>query len=322
MHLSKEHPTIPIAELRAVLKGRILETADALVLIECTDPKALNSLAFTHEIGKVIFEGSPKELEKIELKASKKSFKVRVKGNPKLEREIGWLVNKKTKAPVDLNAPKEIFLGFMFGKRFILSKQVFKRKREGFEQRKVKYRPFFHPTSMHPKYCRAMINLSGVRKGRVLDPFAGTGGMLIESAMLGNDTYGSDISETMALGAKQNLAHAGLDAKVKVADARGLSGYFRIKFDAIVTDPPYGRSSTLKGESLQSLYAKFLREALLVLKNRARLVIVAPEEVDLEKMAKGYKIEQKHFQRVHKSLCRNFFVLRKKDKGRGVKKKG
>ncbi len=321
IRLSKEHETLPMAELKAVLRGRVLEEMGNLVLVECAKLKELENLAFAHEIGRVVFDGRPEDFKKYGFKPSKKSFKVRIGGNPSLTRELGRILHEKTKARVDLEKPDETFIGFMFKKRLVLSRQVFRRHSRGFEERKVRYRPYFHPTSMHPKYCRAMVNLSGIRNGRLLDPFTGTGGILIESAMLGNKTHGSDMDEMMVLGARQNLAHMGLKAEIKIADARRLSKYFRVRFDAIVTDPPYGRSSSLMGDKLQSLYASFLKEALKILKKNARLVVVAPVEVEVERMARGYVIEQKHFQRVHKSLCRNFFVLRKRDKPRGVKEK-
>ncbi len=339
LRISQEHPSLPLAEVKAVLEGKILEKEKELVIVECRNPDDLKSLAFTFEFGEIIFDGALEEFEKIELHASKlldsaeskqllganklqqKRFMVKISGNPALARRIGGIIQDKTHAPVDLENPEDVFIGFMLGGRLVLAKRLFVSRRGDFEERKVKYRPYFHPTSMHPKFCRLLVNLSGVKKGRMLDPFSGTGGILIESAMLGNETYGSDIDNAMVFGARENLAHAGVKADVRTADARKISKYFKMKFDAIVTDPPYGRSSTLMGEKIQSLYGQFLNDAKKILKKKGKIVIVAPVEVDMEKAAKGYRIEQKHLQRVHKSLYRHFFVLSKKDKPKKGKKK-
>ena len=321
LRISQEHPSLPLAEISAVIDGKVLEKEKELVIIECKNPEDLRSLAFTFEFGEVLFDGSPEKFGTIKLPASDKSFMVRIAGDPALSRRIGGLLQDKTRAPVDLEKPEEVFVGFMLGSRLVLARQLFVSRRGDFEERKVKYRPYFHPTSMHPKFCRLLVNLSGVRKGKVLDPFSGTGGILIESAMLGNQTYGSDIDDAMVFGARENLAHAKVKADVRRADARKISEYFKMRFDAIVTDPPYGRSSTLMGEKIQSLYELFLAEAKKILKQKGKIVIVAPVEVDMEKAAKGYAIEQKHLQRVHKSLYRHFFVLSKKDKPKKGKRK-
>ncbi len=48
-----------------------------------------------------------------------------------------------------------------------------------------------------PKLALMMINLSGVKEGRILDPFCGTGVVLQEAALLGFNVYGTDLSEKM-----------------------------------------------------------------------------------------------------------------------------
>lgn len=48
-----------------------------------------------------------------------------------------------------------------------------------------------------PKLARIMANYTGLSHGRILDPFCGTGVLLQEAALLGYDTYGSDLVEKM-----------------------------------------------------------------------------------------------------------------------------
>ncbi|NIP34812.1 MAG: methyltransferase domain-containing protein, partial [Thermoplasmata archaeon] len=81
------------------------------------------------------------------------------------------------------------------------------------------HRPFSHPISLHPKYARAMVNLAKVPLGgRILDPFCGTGGVLIEAALLGYEPLGSDIDPRMVEGSRRNLEAMGLQAGLEVAD--------------------------------------------------------------------------------------------------------
>lgn len=57
-----------------------------------------------------------------------------------------------------------------------------------------------------PKLARIMINLSGRNTtGTLLDPFCGTGTVLQESALLGYDVYGTDLSEKMVDYSRTNL---------------------------------------------------------------------------------------------------------------------
>ena len=66
--------------------------------------------------------------------------------------------------------------------------------RKNFETRKVQNRPFFSPISLHPKVARALVNLSEVEKNEtLLDPFCGTGGILLEAGLIGANVIGNDI---------------------------------------------------------------------------------------------------------------------------------
>jgi tRNA (guanine10-N2)-dimethyltransferase len=88
--------------------------------------------------------------------------------------------------------------------------------RKDFDRRKVAERPFFSPISLHPRYARALINLTGARRGdKVLDPFCGTGGIVLEAALLGMKAIGSDIDPEMVDGCRRNLEHFGVEAEVQ-----------------------------------------------------------------------------------------------------------
>ena len=70
-----------------------------------------------------------------------------------------------------------------------------------FEERKVQHRPFFSPISLHPKLARVLVNISAIKRDEtLLDPFCGTGGILIEAGLIGAKVIGSDIEEKMIEG--------------------------------------------------------------------------------------------------------------------------
>lgn len=52
--------------------------------------------------------------------------------------------------------------------------------------------------TVNPKIARALVNLSGVKdKELFLDPFCGTGGILIEACMVGARIIGADVQDKM-----------------------------------------------------------------------------------------------------------------------------
>lgn len=57
-----------------------------------------------------------------------------------------------------------------------------------------------------PKLARMMVNMTSMPRGRVLDPFCGTGVVLQEAAILGYSTYGTDLSDKMIDYSKANLS--------------------------------------------------------------------------------------------------------------------
>ena len=59
---------------------------------------------------------------------------------------------------------------------------------------------------MMPRMARTLVNLSLAGSGSILlDPFCGTGGILIEAEMLGVHAVGSDFDPMMIQGCKENV---------------------------------------------------------------------------------------------------------------------
>jgi tRNA G10 N-methylase Trm11 len=157
-------------------------------------------------------------------------------------------------------------------------------------------RPAFDDKSgmLPPKLARIMINLAQVSVTDVLlDPFCGSGTVLMEAATFGIEhLYGSDISDKAVKDTKENLnwlqerISANLHITIQKADAQLLSNVFdSASINAIVTEPYMGipkrgneRKDTLEREAkeLLKLYTEALISFARVLKPQGRIVFSKP----------------------------------------------
>jgi tRNA (guanine10-N2)-dimethyltransferase len=152
------------------------------------------------------------------------------------------------------------------------------------------------------------VNLTRVKRGQtLLDPFCGTGGILIEASMIGAKVLGSDIAEDMAGGCVANLNHfhAPFD-KVDVSDIGDIASVFG-KVDAVATDPPYGRSASLWKEGKSSLYARAMDAFAETVRTGGRIGVVFPGPLDHPR--EELILTESHVQRVHRSLSRHYFLF-------------
>ena len=109
-------------------------------------------------------------------------------------------------------------------------------------------RPFFKPVSLDPKLARAMVNLACPNGGTLLDPFCGTGGLIIEGILCGMDCFGSDLAWPMVTGTRENAAWAqdrgGTGSyEIRNGSATNLPETWDGPFDGFAFDPPYGRNA-------------------------------------------------------------------------------
>ncbi|MFA4640063.1 DNA methyltransferase [Pyrococcus kukulkanii] len=153
-------------------------------------------------------------------------------------------------------------------------------------------RPIVRPTiSIPPRLARIMVNLSEVRRGNVLDPFCGTGTIVMELLLQGLVAYGSDISEERIKDTRKNVEWLRREFKVKhsaslrVCDVRKLKKCFRTRFDAIITEPYMGKALKVKptrseavkiARELDRLYYQAFESFGDVLKRNAKVVFVFP----------------------------------------------
>jgi tRNA (guanine10-N2)-dimethyltransferase len=166
-------------------------------------------------------------------------------------------------------------------------------------------RPYSQSGTLNPEIGRIMVNLSESLR-EVYDPFVGTGTILIESRWLGLRCIGSDIDPVMITKSLANLRHFNYECEVFQADARNSPVR---KVEALVTDPPYGRSFSPKG--LIELYREFFYQASELVNHK--LVFTTDFKFDWRDDLKsaGFKSVKIHTIYEHKSLSRAIYVVTK-----------
>jgi len=310
--LSKEHSTLPAAELEAVLRAEAetfsIEQQRGEAVFFKADAIDFSRLAMTKEVSRLIASASTDELDAVaaDVEDFDGTFAVRChalddteRSMSQYERTMGREIQQQKENEVDLENPDHLFRLYIHSNTGYLCERLQKIDRGVFEERRNHLLPFSSPVSLHPRLARALVNLAEVERGaRLLDPFCGTGGILLEAAMMGIDCTGSDIDQEMVEGAKQNLEAFGLTADIDVGDVKNIADIVD-DVDAIVTDPPYGRAS-LSTSNHEELIGTFLDEARKVCDGRivfmSRMEAVAGHEPEFEVY-------------VHKNLSRCIYVI-------------
>jgi tRNA (guanine10-N2)-dimethyltransferase len=323
--LSGEHPTMPAAEAYACIKAESEPDACAEFTsgpgyaVAEFDEKIFRNvadrIALTQRTGRYLgsFDARGTEFEKITIPEGTFAVRARRYGGmmrdvdtQDLVRKMGTILSKKN--DVSLDSPDiDVRIFISDAVHVFISDAV--TDRTILERRKVSERPFFSPISLHPKFARASVNLTMVKKGGiVLDPFCGTGGIAIEAAAMGMNVIVSDLDERMVIGCMENMEH--YDLKLFDSDVMDI-GDIGKRFDtvdAVVTDPPYGRSTHTAGEDAKHIHERSIVSIKECLKDGGRASVVLPYELNTDVMVK----EDVHVQKVHGSLTRHYHVLRKR----------
>lgn len=179
---------------------------------------------------------------------------------------------------------------------------------KGMNSRRAPLRPFFSPVTIHPKFARFLVNLSRTKPGElILDPFCGTGGILIEAGLMGRRVTGSDASLEMVKGARLNLKYYSLNGEVQHSDFMSVNTDSKV--DAIATDLPYGKNSELTNYDIDSLYAAVFPRFHDLIKENGHLALVI-SDMDLLKYSDGFfSIVSNTAFRQHRSLTRYFLSM-------------
>ena len=283
---------------------------------EKIERRIINRLAMTKRLSNIIFTSNEDSIESIlndlnDINIGDKSFAIRQVGNNIMDSEktsilIGEKVSVDNKT--ELKDP-DITILFYKNEEFNIS-LAHNDWTTGYKKclkHHISHRPYFSPISIHPRIARAMVNLSNCAETEpLIDPFCGTGGILIEAADMKLNITGIDLKEKMVEFSKGNLKHYGFEANLLNSDFDEITN---LNFSSIVCDPPYGIASTTGGESISELMERCLDTFQRVMDRKQRLVIAVsnPNIVKHENLKLLYKFEWY----IHKSLTRNIMVLEK-----------
>lgn len=320
VELSGEQPALARAEALAALEAsrhrhRLLLAESRLLAVETdADPAWLGRrLGLAHYVEELLAWGTLDEAleaaQKVDFRD--RTFRVRVNSlkschnKAEIERRIGDLVTGR----VDLAAPQEE-VRLIEGERHYLCRRLAAIDRHAFEARKVEARPFVQPITLHPRFARALVNLARLRDGGVLlDPFCGTGGVLLEAGLIGADLVGGDVRADMVEGCRATLRAFGLEALLLAADVGDLPEQVGT-VDAVAMDPPYGRATSTRGEPLPSLYRRALAAVVEVLRPGGHVAMIVPDPA-LAALPTELEYVESHALRVHRSLTRHFVTARR-----------
>jgi len=317
--LSQENIELSELEASSLLELKIFTRQDNIIFsnIDKKNLKKTWRLAYTKKILELLFMCNPKDLSDALLnfdfkKQYKKNFCLRIHDDKKEYKETDYAKyiwqsleqNSKIKPKVELENPETLIEVIILYNKAFICKQVWKSDAH-FESRKAHHKPELHPTAMHPRMARGLVNiLNSAKNDLIIDPFCGAGGILMEASLMNIKSYGYDIDDAQLRRAKINM--------------KGLKSFQLEKKDAtkikniknVVTDLPYGKSSK-KTSQINNLYSNFIKNIT------GRAVVVFPDFSDYKKILKSNlnkKLQVKkiinHY--VHKSLTRKIVLIDEK----------
>jgi tRNA (guanine10-N2)-dimethyltransferase len=321
VELSGEHPTLPRAEVLATIAAERLELRSAtfggpLLRIDAVGPieRVARRIGLAHTVCEELVSGDFEGIRAFarEMDLAGRTFRVRARSlgtnlDPStLEGALGADLGRTGR--VDLDFPAEDFR-LLVANEFLFGRVIHRVDRSRLESTKVAHRAFSRPISLHPKFARALVNLSRVpMAGTLLDPFCGTGGVILEAAAMGLRPIGSDRDRKMVAGTRASLRAIASDGGLAVADA-GRLPFRRGTVHAIATDPPYGRASSAKGETIRGLYERAFRSFADLLPRGVHAAVVLPDPSMTAEARDSFELVETHALRVHRSLVRHFCVF-------------
>ncbi|MEM1585998.1 MAG: THUMP domain-containing protein [Candidatus Bathyarchaeia archaeon] len=340
--VSGENPTLPYSEVKSILSaegypykalGELTQVLRVDADVKCVEAIKFRS-ALTRYCCLEIFVCKAdldrimlnlREVDFAHFMGDSKSFAVRIlriRGSSPhisslaLERKIGEIIFENTKGrgvKVDLKNPDKTFFGLLTDDIFLFGLKLSELTRKDLMERKPSRRAFFHPAALTAKMARCMVNLAQAKRGDlVLDPFCGTGSILIEAGLIGCRVMGFDVKRYMVRGSIKNLDFFGIRPEhVAVADARFLP-LAAGSVDCIVTDPPYGTASTTLGLAVKDLIEQFFRSAADALKNGGMICLAAPKTLGIKEIGENYGFRhlESHYIYVHRRLTREITVFK------------
>lgn len=228
-------------------------------------------------------------------------------------------------------------MGGLIEVRFADSGKVVWRHSARYWQKMDRGKPYLVPSKglLPPKIARQMVNLAIGKEldpnKSLLDPFCGSGTILMEAAHLGLRVVGADIDKQQLAGSEKNLEWVKAKYKLVFADAANISQHLNESVDFIVTEPFMGKTKFQVDEidnitkGLSKLYLGALKdwqkilapEGIVVMAfpvfNPKRKKIVTGDIVDHPSLS-GYNVRVRgiFYSQPHAQIEREIIVLEKK----------
>ncbi|MGM5481790.1 MAG: hypothetical protein ACQESE_05275 [Nanobdellota archaeon] len=305
-------PELAVAELETVLNVDVSSRSGRWTWFDSDEQdKSMNDLAsrlaMTTDIYEILETSDSDLYPPVAAKHINNSYRLEVKSthddSPELLSIADIIFNSLDNPVVDIHDPDNEYLILFSNKIVFICKHILSLEQKFFDRRSHRL-VHNHPTSINPRYARAMVNLSDSHS--LLDPFCGAGGILLEAALLNLQITGGDISGEMILRARDNLESFSLDIPLHVRDARD----WVAPVGAIVTDLPYGRNS-FASEKIDTLYKSFFQKAAL-LTDRIVAGCLSDHPIEAVLDSDTWSIQESFDIYIHKSMTRRILVIEKK----------
>jgi len=325
--INGEYLELGISELKALIEtydpsSEIVECHTRLCIVEHNDLnvlyKIMNRASLIDEAGLLIgrdnlYEPSYSYIDEID--PGKYSW-LKIT-NPysihRLEKinEYARRIHELTNISIRYKPGNPLHLFFSEGE-VIVGETLIQLDKKQFHSRSPDKKPFFRSIALKPRVARLLVNLARVREGEILlDPFCGTGSILVEAGLMGIKGIGVEIDRELVKGASTNIRYYNIKDVVLInADSRFMV-YNSV--DGIATDPPYGRSASTHGSRIEEIYFKFLVNAQESVKNKGYIVFMSPQymesKIDDYVCNTGLIIVGKHYMYIHGSLTRIIYEV-------------
>ncbi|MFW9843164.1 MAG: methyltransferase domain-containing protein [Candidatus Thorarchaeota archaeon] len=229
----------------------------------------------------------------------------------RIEKNLGAHIVRTTGARVKLRNPSIQILVLIMPEALLICKSDISKLRGLLRDREPGKKEFFHPSMMNSSLARVMCNLAGIQTGdTVLDPFCGGGGILCEASHIGASVIGIDLSWKLLVGARANLSKISLNYSLIQGDAQHLPIN---SVNRIVTDPPYGRASSTRGNVAIKLVESLLKDADSIIQPKGECIcLCCDSEMKLSQIVQdaGLTVARQLRMRVHSGLVRDIITVR------------
>ncbi len=339
MLLSGEHPSLSYGEALALLETYGIRPRRAIVLTQLLLFKPDNHTKLLHVLGSIVRRaGYIREVGVALLYDIDVSIDTIISDVNTMLEDLGWNAlrveqkNIRRLSTVDLDVLKGSIVRSIKAEVnyrsnnllriigvegiIVIAFKLYEQPSRDYYRRRPSTRPFFRSIALSVRLSRALINLARAREGEVfLDPFAGTGSVVIEAKFMGLRSIGVDVNWELVRGGRKNIAFYKLLSEEIIGDALTLPLPSK-SIDAIATDPPYGRAASTYGRNVLEVYKGFLAEAYRVLRRGRYMSFIAPADLSryIEELAcrAGFIVAGRYYIYVHSGLTRVVYVVYKR----------